>query len=67
MGEDRLKRVAFLKRNKYAYQQEYRFLLHKDGATEEQIILEIEDISDISKKVKSKNILNGYIKKETIP
>lgn len=66
IGEDGLKRAAFLKRKKYAYQQEYRFLLHKAGATEEKVILEIGDISDISVKMKAKNILNGYIKKEKV-
>lgn len=63
LGEEGLKNVSFLKRNKYSYQQEYRFVLHKDGAIEDKVILQIGDISDISVKIKSKKVLEGYIKK----
>lgn len=55
-----LRGIPFLKRNKYSYQHEYRFVLHKECCTEEKVILEIGDISDISIKIKSEKIKGAY-------
>lgn len=48
--------VAFWKRKKYAYQQEYRLLVGKQ--VEDHYILNIGDISDISQIMKSELMLN---------
>ena len=57
--------VAFLKRNKYAYQQEYRVILNADGIDEEDhFILEIGDISDIAVVIDTEKILNSVVKKK---
>jgi hypothetical protein len=50
--------VAFQKRNKYAYQQEYRFLIPNHGRNEDFFELQIGDISDISEIYKTSVILN---------
>jgi len=54
-----MEKIAFLKRDKYRYQQEYRFLIHMDKATEDHIELNIGDISDISRVMKTSTILNS--------
>jgi hypothetical protein len=53
--------IAFQKRNRYAYQQEYRFLIPSDGRSEDFFELQIGDISDISKVYKSSQILNSFV------
>lgn len=59
--EDGLKMISLLKRNKYQYQQEFRIVIHAPNEKKNHIELEIGDISDISKKVESKKILNAKI------
>ena len=59
--------VAFQKRNKYAYQQEYRFLLPNCDREEDFVELQIGDISDISEIYKSSVILNSLVTKEGNP
>lgn len=57
--------VAFYKRDKYAYQQEFRFLftpIEKDHNAEDYIKIPI-DISDISTLVPIETILNGKLVK----
>lgn len=53
-------RIAFWKRDKYSYQQEYRFLIH--DFVDDYLSVEIGDISDISALLKTKELLNTYIK-----
>lgn len=53
-------RVAFWKRDKYAYQQEYRLLLKQE--IEDAKILEIGDISHITQIVPTSDLLNGGVK-----
>ncbi|MDL2220723.1 hypothetical protein LJC55_03550 [Eubacteriales bacterium OttesenSCG-928-N14] len=55
--------VAFQKRNKYAYQQEYRFLLPNNGRTEDFFELQIGDISDISEIITSQQALEAIIQR----
>jgi len=56
--EDNL-RIAFWKREKYAYQQEYRFICHAE--VDDNLIVNIGDISDISQMMKTEELLNTYI------
>ena len=49
-------RAAFWKRQKYAYQQEYRYAFHTEA--EDFMQLDIGDISDISRIMKTKELLN---------
>lgn len=65
IGEKGLKKVAFLKREKYAYQQEFRFVVHVPDGTTDELILQIGDISDISKKIRTNNLLDSMIKTTT--
>lgn len=54
--------VAFWKRNSYALQQEYRFLLHNVQTDNDYFILDIGDISDISISMKADFALKAEIK-----
>lgn len=49
-------RIAFWKRQKYAYQQEYRILAH--AQTEDYLSIEIGDLRDITELVQAKDLLN---------
>ena len=49
-------RIAFWKRDKYAYQQEYRILVH--DFVEDNLSLDIGDISDITQLLKTEELLN---------
>lgn len=53
-------RIAFWKREKYAYQQEYRFLIH--DYVDDFLSVDIGDISDITDLLKSEELLNTYVK-----
>lgn len=51
--------VAFMKREKYDYQSEYRYMIKKE--VENPLKLKIEDISDISEIVTTKTLLNWRV------
>lgn len=55
--------IAFWKRKKYIYQQEFRFLVHTQNYTEDHLELNIGDIHDISKVFKTSEILNARVEK----
>ena len=55
--------VAFQKRKKYSYQQEYRILVPYDSQDEDFLELDIGDISDISEIIPAKTILKSLCKK----
>ena len=52
-------RIAFWKRQKYAYQQEYRWLA--DTEVDDFLSIDIGDISDITELIKTTDLLNLYI------
>lgn len=54
--------VAFWKRDSYALQQEYRFLLHSVKTDDDFFILKIGDISDISVVMETTTMLKAEIK-----
>ena len=49
-------RIAFWKREKYSYQQEYRFLVY--GCVDDHLSVDIGDISDITDVIKAEQWLN---------
>lgn len=51
--------VVFWKRAKYSYQQEYRFMLYTQ--VDDHIILNLEDLRDISTIYKTTDLLNSQI------
>jgi len=51
--------VAFWKRAKYSYQQEYRFLLNTQ--VDDHIIINLNDLKDISMMLKTTDLLNSQI------
>lgn len=53
-------RIAFWKREKYSYQQEYRLLVH--DLVDDHLSVDIGDISDISKLLRTEVFLNTYLK-----
>lgn len=55
--------IAFWKRKKYIYQQEYRFLVHTQSYEREHLKLNIGDIRNISRVFKTSEILNTRIVK----
>lgn len=55
--------IAFWKRKKYIYQQEFRFLIHAQNCEKEHLELNIGDIRDISKVFKTSEILNAKVVK----
>ena len=52
-------RIAFWKRDKYSYQQEYRFLIH--DFVDDYLSVEIGDISDITQLLRTEELLNTYL------
>ena len=54
-----IENIAFWKRDKYRYQQEYRFLIQMKDTIEDHFELNIGNISDISKVMKTSAILNS--------
>ena len=52
-------RIAFWKRNKYSYQQEYRFLVH--DFVDDYLSVDIGDISDITQLLRTEELLNTYL------
>lgn len=52
-------RIAFWKRQKYEYQQEYRLVAHTE--VDDYLCVEIGDISDITEIMKTKQLLNTYL------
>lgn len=55
--------VAFQKRKKYSYQQEYRILVPYDDRDDDFLELDIGDISDISEIISAKTLLKSFGKK----
>lgn len=55
--------VAFWKRKKYYYQQEFRFLIHAQNHDKDHLELNIGDIRDISKVFQTSKILNAEVVK----
>ena len=53
--------IAFYKRERYRHQQEYRLAVNKERTGEDHIELDIGDISDISVKVSTEQILDEGI------
>ena len=53
--------VALQKREKYSYQQEFRFIAYKENSTDDHICINIGDISDISLQYTSKQVLSATI------
>lgn len=51
-------RIAFWKRQKYAYQQEYRFIAHTE--VDDYLSVDIGDISDITELIEIDVLLNTY-------
>lgn len=52
-------RIAFWKRDKYSYQQEYRLLVH--DFIDDCLSVDIGDISDISELLRTEELLNTYV------
>lgn len=52
-------RIAFWKRDKYSYQQEYRFLVH--DFVDDYLSVDIGDISDITQSLRTEELLNTYL------
>ena len=52
-------RVAFWKRQKYAYQQEYRILAH--AQVDDHLCVKIEDLSDITELIRTEDLLKTYL------
>lgn len=53
---------AFGKRKKFKYQNEYRFVINTkldEIPNEDYLILDIGDISDITQKIKTQDLING--------
>lgn len=57
--------IAFQKRQKYAYQQEYRFLLPNSDESKTEFDLYIGDISGISEVISTDKALRSYLCKQT--
>lgn len=57
--QDNNARIGFWKRKKYAYQQEYRFLAF-DTMIDDYVIIDIENLSDISRLESTEVILNTF-------
>lgn len=55
--------IAFWKRKKYYYQQEFRFLVHAEKCEKDHLELNIGDIRDISKVLKTSQLLNAEVVK----
>lgn len=53
------KRIAFWKRQKYSYQQEYRILVHTQ--VEDHLCVDIGDLSDITELIPTSVLLNTYM------
>lgn len=58
-----MRNVAFWKRKKYYYQQEFRFLIHAKNHDKDHLELNIGDIRDISKVFQTSKILNAEVVK----
>ncbi|HAE62925.1 MAG TPA: hypothetical protein DCG38_11440 [Eubacteriaceae bacterium] len=57
--QDNETRIGFWKRKKYEYQQEYRFFAF-DSAIDDYVIIDIGDLSDISRLESTEVILNTF-------
>lgn len=55
--------VAYYKRKMYEYQQEYRFFVYAESDKRDHLELEIGDISDISRMMKTSSMLKAKIVK----
>lgn len=53
--------IAFWKRESYAYQNEFRFVISAEGLTDEHLELEIGNIKDISAIMKTSSVLNAEV------
>ena len=56
-----MENIAFWKRDKYRYQQEYRFLIQMEDTTQDHFEINIGNISDISKVMKTSVLLNSIV------
>ena len=52
-------RIAFWKREKYSYKQEYRLIVH--DFVDDHLSIDIDDISYISYLIKAEELLNTYV------
>src|SRR5699024_6458538 len=57
--QDNNARIGFWKRKKYEYQQEYRFLAF-DTIIDDHLIIDIENLNDISRLESTEVILNTF-------
>jgi hypothetical protein len=61
-------KIAFWKRKRYSYQQEYRFLFvpekRRNKSEEDHIILNLGDLSDITEVVSSNQALTSFAKRK---
>ena len=53
--------IAFWKRESYAYQNEFRFVISAEGLTDEHLELDIGNIKDISAIMKTSSVLNAEV------
>lgn len=58
-----IQNIAFWKRKKYYYQQEFRFLAHAPNCDKDHLELNIGDIRDISKVLKTSKLLKAEVVK----
>lgn len=58
-----IQNIAFWKRKAYAYQQEFRFLIHMPSGEKDHLELNIGNIRDISKVYKTSDILSAKVTK----
>lgn len=56
-----MQNIAFWKRKKYYYQQEFRLLVHAQNCEKEHIEINIGDIRDISKVLETSKLLNAEV------
>ena len=61
-----MQNIALWKREMYSYQQEIRFIFGaKEGQKDDHIVLNIGDISDISRIIPSEIALTAFVEKQT--
>lgn len=56
-----MRNVAFLKRMRYSYQQEFRFVIHNPGETQDYMTLDIGSVADISQILSASDALKAMI------
>ena len=63
-GKDGLKHIAYRKKDIFSYQQEFRITVHAPDVKEDHIVLNIGDISGITTKKKTIDVLNARFGKK---